>query len=378
MDRLRYLERIELQFQIHSVCAVLGPRQCGKSTISKAYSKKFKGGEVHFFDLENPDDLGALQNPMRVLESLKGLVVIDEIQRVPELFQVLRVLCDKKQAQYLILGSASRDLIRQSSETLAGRIGYIELTPFHLIEGTEASKLLVRGGFPLSYLAETDQLSMVWREAYIQTFLERDIPALGFNIPPQKLRRFCAMMVHVHGQQLNLHRIGTAMEISGHTARSYLDILEGTFMVRILQPWYENLGKRQVKTPKMYFRDTGILLALLKLETEPQLLRHPMIGSIWEGFALEELLQALEIRAEEASYWRTSHGVELDLLVTYKTKKLGFEFKFGDAPKASKSMAVACEDLKLDQLYIVYPGKRTYQLDSQITALSINDLRSIT
>ena len=374
MDRLRYLERIKLQLQIHPVCAVLGPRQCGKSTISRAYAKKFHR-KVHFFDLENPDDLEALQNPMRVLENLEGLVVIDEIQLVPDLFKILRVLSDRKQAQYLVLGSASRDLIQQSSETLAGRIGYIELTPFHLMENTNSKKLLVRGGFPLSYLASTNQASMVWREAYIQTFLERDIPALGFNIPPQKLRRFWAMMVHVHGQQLNLHSIGNSLGISGHTARAYLDILEGTFMLRILQPWYENLGKRQVKTPKAYFRDTGILLALLKIENEDQLLRHPMVGNIWEGFALEETLQALEIRAEEAFYWRTSHGTELDLLLNYQTKKLGFEFKFADAPKPSKSIHVACKDLNLDHLYIIYPGKRTYTIDSKVSVLSIEDLK---
>lgn len=376
MDRFRYLERINEQFQIHSVCAVLGPRQCGKSTISKAFAEKFRG-ETHFFDLENPDDFQALQNPMRVLEVLHGLVVIDEIQLVPDLFKVLRVLCDKKQSQYLVLGSASRDLIKQSSETLAGRIGYIELSPFHLMEDTNSKRLLVRGGFPLSYLASTDQASMLWRESYIQTFLERDIPALGFNIPPQKLRRFWIMMVHVHGQQLNLHGIGNSLGVSGHTVRSYLDILEGTFMLRVLQPWYENLGKRQVKTPKTYFRDTGILLALLKIENTAQLLRHPMIGSIWEGFALEEILQALEIRAEEAFFWRTSHGVELDLLINYKTKKLGFEFKFSDAPNPSKSMHIACKDLSLDHLYIVYPGKRTHSIDSEISVLGIEDLKNI-
>ena len=376
MKRLRYLERIALQFQVHSVCAVLGPRQCGKSTLAKAYAKKFKG-HVNFFDLENPDDLEALQKPMRVLERLEGLVVIDEVQLAPDLFKILRVLCDKKQAQYLVLGSASRDLIRQSSETLAGRIGYIELTPFHLMEKTNSRKLFVRGGFPLSYLASTNQASMTWREAYIQTFLERDVPALGFNIPPQKLRRFWSMMVHVHGQQLNLHNVGNSLGVSGHTTRSYLDILEGTFMMRVLQPWFENIGKRQVKTPKAYFRDTGILLALLKIETEAQLLRHPLVGSVWEGFVIEEVLQALEIRNEEAFYWRTSHGAELDLFVTHKTKRIGFECKFADAPKQTKSMAIACEDLKLDHLYVVYPGKRTYQIDSKITVMRVGDLKNI-
>jgi predicted AAA+ superfamily ATPase len=373
MDRIRYLERIKLQFQVHNVCAILGPRQCGKSTIAKVFAKNFTE-KVHFFDLENPDDLEALQNPMRTLEGLSGLVVIDEIQLVPNLFKVLRVLCDKQQAKYLVLGSASRDLIQQSSETLAGRIGYIELSPFHLSEKLDYRTLLGRGGFPLSYLATNDEASMLWRESYIQTFLERDIPALGFNIPAQKLRRFWMMMVHVHGQLLNLHNIGNSLGISGHTVRSYLDILEGTFMMRVLNPWYENISKRQIKTPKVYFRDTGILLSLLKLGNEEQLYRHPMLGNIWEGFALEQILQFMELRNEEVFYWRTSHGAELDLFVSYKGKRLGFEFKFADAPKRSKSMVIACEDLKLDHLYVIYPGQRTYQLENKITVLGINDL----
>jgi predicted AAA+ superfamily ATPase len=373
MDRTRYLERIKLQFQVHNVCAILGPRQCGKSTLARMYAKDFKK-KIHFFDLENPDDLEALQNPMRTLEGLTGLVVIDEIQLVPDLFKILRVLCDRQQAQYLVLGSASKDLIKQSSETLAGRIGYIELSPFHLSEGLDSKKLFVRGGFPLSYLAVDDEASMLWRDSYIQTFLERDIPSLGFNIPAQKLRRFWMMMVHIHGQQLNLHNIGNSLGTSGHTVRSYLDILEGTFMMRVLNPWYENISKRQIKTPKVYFRDTGILLSLLRLGNEEQLLRHPMLGSIWEGFALEQILQLLEIRGEETFYWRTSHGAELDLFMNYNSQRLGFEFKFSDAPKRSKSMVIACEDLKLDHLYVIYPGQRTYQIEDKITVLGIEDL----
>ena len=376
MDRKRYLERISIQFQVHRVCAVLGPRQCGKSTLARTYAKN-SNKKVYIFDLENPDDFEALQNPMRVLEGLDGLVVIDEIQLVPDLFKILRVLSDKKKAQYLVLGSASRDLIRQSSETLAGRIGYIELTPFYLIEGTESKKLLVRGGFPLSYLAMDNKKSFIWRESYIQTFMERDIPSLGFNISYQKFRRFWMMMVHVHGQQLNLHSIGNSLGVSGHTVRSYLDILEGTFMMRMLSPWHENIGKRQVKTPKSYFRDTGILLALLKIENEENLLRHPVVGSVWEGFIIEQILQILEIRNEETFYWRTSNGAELDLLLWYKDRKIGFECKFTDAPKRSKSMSIAIEDLKLDILYIVYPGGRSYQIDDKITVLSIKDIKDI-
>ena len=373
MDRIRYFERIKLQFQVHSVCALLGPRQCGKSTLARTYAKQFIG-KVHFFDLENPDDLEALQNPMRALERLSGLVIIDEIQLVPDLFKILRVLCDKQQAKYLVLGSASRDLIQQSSETLAGRVGYIELSPFHLSEGVESKKLFVRGGFPLSYLAVDDETSVLWRESYIQTFLERDIPALGFNIASQKLRRFWMMLVHVHGQQLNSHNLGNSLGVSGNTIRSYIDILEGTFMIRVLNAWYENIKKRQVKMPKIYFRDTGVLLSLLRIANEDQLLRHPMLGFIWEGFALEQILQLLEVRQEESFYWRTSQGAELDLFVNYKGQRLGFELKFADSPKRSKSMVIASRDLKLDHLYVIYPGQRTYQLEDNMTVVGIENL----
>lgn len=374
MERIRYLQRIFEQFEVHTVCGLLGPRQCGKTTLALQYAQTFSG-VVHHFDLENPDDLESLSNPMRVLERLEGLVIIDEIQRLPDLFPILRVLVDRKQAKYLVLGSASRELIRQSSETLAGRIGYIELTPFHLKEGCETTPLLIRGGFPLSYGAKSDQGSLLWRDSYIQTFLEKDIPALGFSVPSMMLRRFWMMLTHVHGQQLNLHQLGTSLGVSGHTVRSYLDILEGTFMVRILQPWHENLGKRQTKTPKLYFRDSGILLALMKISSHEQLLRHPSLGIVWEGFALEQTLQVLEVRQEEAFYWRTSHGAELDLLVHHQGKRLGFEFKFADAPKRSKSMMAALTDLKLDHLYVIYPGIRGYPIDDRLSVLGIDSLR---
>ncbi|MBI1954075.1 MAG: ATP-binding protein [Proteobacteria bacterium] len=377
MKRHRYLERIKEHFSVHSVCGLLGPRQCGKTTLALQFSQIFSG-DVHRFDLENPDDLESLSNPMRILEKLKGLVIIDEIQRLPNLFPILRVLVDRQQAKYLVLGSASRDLLQQSSESLAGRIGYIELSPFHLKEGVEVTPLLIRGGFPLSYMAETDRASLLWRDSYIQTFLERDVPSLGFSVPPMQLRRFWMMLVHIHGQQLNVHQLGTSLGISGHTARSYLDILEGTFMMRILQPWFENISKRQVKTPKIYFRDTGILLALLKIASEEQLLHHPLLGHIWEGFALEQTLQALEIRREEAFYWRTSHGAELDLLIQYQGKQLGFEFKFADAPKRTKSMHMAATDLKLNHLYVIYPGKRDYSLEDYLSVISIESIKDFT
>jgi predicted AAA+ superfamily ATPase len=373
MERTRYLERIKEHFAVHSVCGLLGPRQCGKTTLAEQYCQSYPG-EIHRFDLENPDDWESLNNPLRALERLKGLVVIDEIQRLPNLFPVLRVLVDRKQAQYLVLGSASRDLLRQSSESLAGRIGYVELTPFHLNEGVDRFRLFIRGGFPLSYLIETETESMLWRESYIQTFLEKDIPALGFSVPPMLLRRFWMMLVHVHGSQLNSHQLGTSLGISGHTARSYLDILEGTFMIRILYPWFQNIKKRQVKTPKIYFRDTGILLTLLKLQSEEQVLRHPLLGNIWEGFALEQIIQSLEIRSEEVFYWRTSQGAELDLFVHHQGKRLGFEFKYADAPKRTRSMLEAINDLNLDHLYVIYPGMRTYSIDDKISILGIGEI----
>lgn len=373
MERSHFLRLVTEQFEVHSACALLGPRQCGKTTLAKQWSQTYFQGAVHHFDLENPEDFLAMQEPMRVLERLSGLIVIDEIQRLPNLFPVLRVLIDRKQAKYLILGSASQDLIRQSSETLAGRVGYIELTPFQLAENCEISKLFLRGGFPLSYLATSERSSFLWRDSYIQTFLERDIPALGFKIPAFTMRRFWMMLTHVHGQLLNMNQLGTSLGVSIHTIRHYLEILNGTFMTRLLLPWFENIHKRQTKTPKVYFRDSGILLSLLRISQEEELLRHPYLGAIWEGFALEQIIQKLRLRSEEAFFWRTHHGAELDLLVLKEGKRFGYEFKFADAPKRTKSMHIALSDLKLDHLYVIYPGKREIPLQDCITAIGLED-----
>lgn len=287
IDRSFFIRNIAQQLKVHAICALLGPRQAGKSTLARQFGDQYKT-EVHYFDLEIPEDAAALQQPLYALENLEGLVVIDEVQRLPELFPILRVLADRAKAHYLILGSASRDLIRQASESLAGRIGFIELPPFSLFENAELSQqgLLVRGGFPRSYLANTEEESFLWRSAYVQTFLERDIPQLGFNIPALVLRRFWMMLTHVHGQMLNMQNLGQAMGVSGHTTRSYLDILAGTFMVRLLPPWVANISKRQVKTPKLYFRDNGILLNLLGINNYQELLRYPQLGAIWEGLSL--------------------------------------------------------------------------------------------
>ena len=371
MERDLYIQLINDQYRIHSICALLGPRQVGKTTLAKAYIKSHPKQPLSFFDLENPLDLARLENPMLTLSKLTDqLIVIDEIQRRPDLFPVIRVLVDEedKNRKFLILGSASRDLIRQSSETLAGRIGYIELPPFSLIEIKNCEKLWIRGGFPKSYLAQSNQDSYNWRQSYITTFLERDIPSLGFQIPPQQLRRFWLMLAHYHGQIFNASELGRSLGISDHSARKYLDILVGTFMVRMLNPWFENLGKRQVKSPKIYFRDSGVLHALIGILDQTQLDIHPKLGAVWEGFALEEIIRLHSATSEECYFWATQSGAELDLLILKNGKKIGFEFKYTDTPKISSSMQIAITDLKLDHLYVIFPGKISFSLSEHITA----------
>ena len=374
MQRKKYLQEIELEFRVHPVCALLGPRQVGKTTLAKMYAAVHPEKNIHFFDLENPLDLARLENPILALSGLEGLVVIDEIQRRPELFPVLRVLVDRpeKTQKILILGSASRDLISQSSETLAGRIGYIEVTPFSLAEVKKTEALWLRGGFPRSYLASNEEESYLWREAYISTFLERDIPNLGFQIPAQQIRRFWLMLAHNHGQIFNASELGRSLAISDHTARKYLDILVGTFMIRMLSPWFENLGKRQVKSPKVYFRDSGILYALLGIQSETQLNVYPKLGAFWEGFALEEVVRIFHAKNEECFFWATQSGAELDLLILKGGKRLGFEFKYTDSPKITRSMQIARDDLKLDALFVIYPGKDVFPLSETITAQGLD------
>lgn len=311
--------------------------------------------------------------PLCVLEKLEGLVVIDEVQRAPELFPLLRVLIDrKKDVKYLLLGSASRDLLRQSSESLAGRIGYVELTPFQLCETVRSDQLFQRGGFPQAYLASSNANSFLWREAYIQTFLERDIPNLGFKIATSTMRRFWMMLTHVHGQILNMNELASAMGISSHTIRHYLELLSGTFMIRILLPWHENIHKRQTKTPKLFFRDTGILLALMGLTQENEILRHPKLGAIWEGFALEQIINALDLKSEACFFWRTHTGVEIDLLVHKSGKRYGFEFKYADMPRATRSMHEASKDLALDRLYIIYPGTKKVMISDTMWGVGLD------
>lgn len=373
MKRTYYLDEIQRYFRVHPVCAILGPRQVGKTTLARMYIERYHPNDAYFLDLENPLDLARLENPMLTLSNItQKCIVIDEIQRRPELFPVLRVLVDQhKNRQFLILGSASRDLIAQSSETLAGRIGYIELPPFSLFEVKDSSRLWVRGGFPRSYLADSESDSLLWRQSYIMTFLERDIPSLGFNIPAVQLRRFWLMLAHYHGQTFNASELARSLGISDHMVRKYLDILAGTFMVRILPPWFENLHKRQVKSPKIYFRDSGILHALLGITDMTHLETFPRLGSFWEGFALEEVIRTMQTGAEESYYWATQADAELDLFIIKNGKRIGFEFKYSDSPRTTKSMRIALEDLKLDHLGVIYPGTESFPLAENITAYGL-------
>jgi len=375
--REHYLQKIEQNFRVHSICAILGPRQVGKTTLARTFVKEKMGGIARFFDLENPLDLARLDNPMLALSSEpEKLIVIDEIQMRPDLFPIIRVLVDEPthKRKLLILGSASRDLIKQSSETLAGRIGYIELPPFTLSETKESTKLWLRGGFPLAYLASSESDSLLWRQNYITTFLERDIPNLGFNIPPVQMRRFWLMLAHYHGQTFNASEIAKSLGVSDHTTRKYLDILAGTFMIRELSPWFENIQKRQVRSPKIYFRDSGILHALLNIKDFSELDTYPRLGAFWEGFALEEVIRTYDASPEESFFWATQADAELDLFIIKHGKRLGFEFKYVDVPKTTKSMQIALADLKLDHLTVVYPGKVSFPLTEKITAQGLEAL----
>jgi len=370
MKKLRTTDEkaIKTYFDIFPVTAILGPRQCGKTTLARGFKYD------HYFDLENPRDEARLDNPQIALEDLKGLIVIDEIQRQPELFPLLRYLVDKRTEQkYLILGSASRDLIRQSSESLAGRIGFYHLAGFrfHDIGSDNIIQLWTRGSMPDSYLAADETRSYLWRENYIATFLERDIPQLGINIPARTLRRFWAMLAHYHGQILNFSELGRSFGISDMTVRKYVDILEGTFMVRCLQPWQENLKKRQVKSPKLYLRDSGLFHRLMNIENMEQLTVHPKLGASWEGFALECVSRSIGKSSEDFYFWKIHSGSELDLFWMHGGKRWGVEFKYADAPRKTQSMTIVIDDLALDHLWVIYPGKQSYQLSENITVLPL-------
>ncbi|MEA3221737.1 MAG: ATP-binding protein [Thermodesulfobacteriota bacterium] len=364
------LDRIASVFKVHPIAALLGPRQCGKTTLARMI---LEHEPCTYFDLENPIDLRRLSAPMSTLEELSGLVIIDEIQRLPDLFELLRVLADRSPnpARFLILGSTSPGLVKGVSESLAGRIGFIDLSGFDLREvgSKQRSRLWIRGGFPRSFLAEDGLSSVTWRENFIRTFLERDIPQLGITIPAETLRRFWTMISHYHGQVWNAAHFARSLGTSERTARRYLDILAGAYMVRILPPWFENVRKRQVKAPKIYIRDSGILHSLLQINTLADLQGHPKLGSSWEGFCLEQVIGGLLTR--DIYFWATHAGAELDLLVIVAGKRYGFEFKYADAPRSSRSMHIAIDDLGLEHLWVVYPGRHEYDIDENISAIPI-------
>ena len=370
VPRPNALSRVEGALRLHPVAALLGPRQCGKTTLARMIAER---EPCEFFDLENPVDLRRLSAPMTALETLSGLVIIDEVQRRPELFELLRVLVDRPEnpARFLLLGSASPQLVRGVSESLAGRIGFVDLSGFDLLEtGTEhLERLWVRGGFPRSFLSEDDDASLAWRESFVRTFLERDIPQLGITVPSETLRRFWTMLAHYHGQVWNAAELARSLGTSENTARRYLDILSGAFMVRVIPPWFENLGKRQIKSPKVYLRDPGILHALLQIRTLSDLRAHPKLGASWEGFAMEQIVGLLNTR--DAYFWGTHAGAELDLLVTIDGKRHGFEFKYADAPGRTRSMMIAREDLGLERIWVIYPGSKEYDLDETISVIPL-------
>jgi len=370
IDRPDLETRLRARLRASPAVALLGPRQCGKTTLARRLAADRSS---HYFDLEHPADLARLDEPFTALARLKGLIVIDEVQRRPDLFPTLRVLLDRKPlpARILVLGSASPDLLRQASESLAGRIAFVEMGGFTLDEvgAARLDRLWDRGGFPRSFLARSQRDSVAWRRDFVQTFLERDLPQLGVRVPSLTMRRFWTMLAHYSGGLWNSSEVGRSLGEAHTTIRRHLDTLAGALVVRILQPWHANLGKRQVKAPKVYVRDTGLLHQLLGIESHEQLAAHPKLGASWEGFVIEQLLAAT--RSTDAYFWRTATGAELDLLLIHKGRRVGVEVKYSDAPRFGSSMATAMKDLELDRLLVVYPGEQTYDLGAGIQAMPL-------
>ncbi|MFO7726066.1 MAG: ATP-binding protein [Oceanipulchritudo sp.] len=368
ISRNQLLQRVETGLRRNPIVALIGPRQCGKTTLARAFLSPAAGS---YFDLEDPFVSQAFADPMSTLANLRGLVVIDEAQRRPEIFPTLRVLADRanEPAQFLILGSASPDLSRQAYESLAGRVEVVEMGGFQLDEVAydDRDDLWLRGGFPRAFLAASQEDSYEWRRQFIRMFLERDLAQLGFGIAPATLGRFWTMLAHYHGQLWNGSEIAASMGISPQSSRNYLDAFEQTFMVRRLLPWHVNVGKRLVKSPKIYFRDSGIFHALQGIADLSGLIAHPKLGASWEGYAIEQLLQRL--RGEDAYFYAVHSGSELDLYLPLRN--LGIEIKRMDAPKRTRSMDIAIEDLKLKQLLVVYPGSRGYELSDRIRVVPL-------
>ena len=379
VKRDRPLGRIAETFAVHRGVALLGPRQCGKTTLARALMATEP--DHTYFDLERAVDHRSLEAPEATLAPLTGLVVIDEIQRLPDLFTTLRPLMDRpgSQTRWLLLGSASPALVRGVSESLAGRAGFVDLGGFDLDDVGESPadwrRLWLRGGLPPSFLASSEAGSARWRENQVRTFLERDVPQLGFNISAVALRRFWEMVAHYHGQIWNAAEFARSMGSTEATARRYLELLAGAYMVRILPSWYENLKKRQVRAPRIYVRDSGILHSLLEVGTARTLAGHTKLGASFEGFAMEQVLSCLDTGS--AFFWRSHSGAELDLMVIRGGRRYGFEFKYSDAPRSTKSMRVALEDLRLEHLWVIYPGDTPYVLDERLSVVPVHGLAEL-
>ncbi|MCC7182328.1 MAG: hypothetical protein IOMNBAOH_02529 [Rhodocyclaceae bacterium] len=373
VERQPLLSQIQTALQRSRGVVLTGPRQCGKTTLAR---ELLAPDSVNYFDLEDPASLARLDEPMTALQALQGLVVIDEVQRRPELFPVLRVLLDRKAApaHFLVLGSASGDLLRQSSESLAGRVEYVTLGGFSLPElGAAAeSRLWLRGGFPLSYLAANEADSAAWRRDFMRTLLERELPQWGVRVSATALRRFWTMLAHYHGQTWNAAEPARALGVSEPTTRHYLDLLTDALMVRQLPPWHANLGKRQVKAPKVYVRDSGLLHQLLGIDGERALLSHPKVGASWEGFAIEQVLATQA--HDEAFFWATHQGAEIDLILRRGDRLFGIECKRADAPRMTASLRTAPADLGLECVAVLYPGQRRYALSDAIEVVPLAEL----
>lgn len=377
IERTRHLSALKKLLRQFRVVGVLGARQVGKTTLA-ANAARSLGRESHWFDLENPQDRARLADPMLTLSGLRGIVVLDEIQRVPELFQVLRVLADRPRlpARFLVLGSASPELLKQSSETLAGRIAYYDLGGFALdeVQAAKLDRLWLRGGFPGSFLTRSDADSLAWRKAFVRTFIERDLPQLGVRIPADQMRRFWTMLAHYHGQVWNAAEFARAFGVAATTVQRHLDTLTHARVLRQLRPWHENLGKRQVKAPKVYVTDAGLLHALLDLRDATALESHPKVGASWEGYAIEQAVAALGATAEECFFWGTHGGAELDLLVLKGGRRIGFECKRSSAPALTPSMRVALSDLRLDRLYVLHAGEHSFPMAERVWAVPVRDI----
>jgi predicted AAA+ superfamily ATPase len=377
IPRPAHLKRLSQLLDQFPVVGLIGARQVGKTTLAMAFAAGFEGA-VTRFDLENPRDLHRLDDPLFALEGLRGLVVLDEIQLRPELFPVLRVLADRegRPARFLVLGSASPNLLRQSSETLAGRIAYHDLGGLSLEEvGTKhTDKLWLRGGLPRSYLAASEAASNLWRQQFIRTYLERDLSELGIRLPATTMRRFWTMLAHYHGEIWNAAELARAFGVSEKTVRSYLDTLCSTFMAKRLEPWYENVAKRQVKSPKIYLADSGILHSLLALESREDLLGHPKVGASWESFAIGEVVARLDARPEDCFFWKLHSGAELDLLIRRGNVRRGFELKLTSSPRVTPSMHSALENLGLEELVVIHAGTESYPLAPRIRAVALTRL----